>query len=278
MNKNYSLTTLKLILLSIGLGLTGSSVLAEANEEQDIIEPHRQYVVKGEKQSLQLQVDLGETFKNLLSKGVTSGLGSIAGSGFTYLMRMAGFDSVDNKLRKIIEALDHVQEDLDTIKINQQELKTLISDSFYNLHLETYVSALERSLYKLTYNNPKSLLYASNEDMAAGLQQLERLYNVFFTTSEEKRDYSNNEIIGYVEKNLLGKTHHIHITQADIDSINYIKDNAFYILKADYFPTQIAKEQLLGSFNADLSVDIAASINYINNGVSSVALAYGSMM
>lgn len=65
---------------------------------------------------------------------------------------------------------------------------------------------------------------------------------------------------------------------SNIDAINHVKDTIFYILKTDYLPTQVEKQQLIQAFTPDMSVDMAESINFINNSVSSVALAYGSVV
>lgn len=101
----------------------------------------------------------------MVFSGLKSGLASLAGAGFSYLMTAAGFNKVDNKMNQIIESLNRIEKDLQTIKANQQELKTLISDSFYNLHMKDYASALERSLYALTFedNSQAKLLCPSGE-------------------------------------------------------------------------------------------------------------------
>lgn len=284
--KKPKLNPCSAILLSLAM-LSPSAIFAdqieqtEQNERKNQTNQYNKHTLA--KPPVGNNVMLGGFLVDSLVGLVKSGLGEAAGAGFNYLMRENGLDPTYNKLLQIIDTLESMQKDLDMILENQKVLKTFISDSFYNLHMVDYDSALTRSYYALTFEQGKKQnlqSYQLTSDTGEGLRQIERLYQLFFkdNVGQDKKDFSSEDLIVYVEKNLVNKTNDVNITQENIDAIQSVKNTMLYKLKADYLPTEIQKNVLVAALNSDMSVDIARSIKLINNQVSSVGLAYASFL
>lgn len=267
------------ILLSLGM-LSSSNIIADQLEQNERKKPTGQY---DKYTSANNNIMLNGFFVDSLLGLAKSGLGAAAGAGFNYLMRENGLDPTYNKLLQIVNMLESIQNDLDIILENQKVLKTFISDSFYNLHMANYVNALTHAYNALVFDQGKKQnlrSYLLGSETGEGLRQIERLYQLFFKDNVEqgKKDFSSDDLIVYVERNLVNKTNSVTITQENIDTIQSVKNTMLYKLRADYLPTEIQKNVLVAALNNDISIDIAKSIRLINNQVSSVGLAYASFL
>ncbi|AXA34367.1 hypothetical protein [Francisella adeliensis] len=243
------------------------------------------------------QIDqASKKFKDFAVNKVKDILTGVAGTGFNYLMNQTGLsalfalinpqeESVTKKLDYIIKSLEKIQKGIDIIQDNQKIMKTYIVDGFYNANYANYASQLEKTLFLLDSSNSKNKsdktknLKSTDDFLVETISNIDLYYDSFFIKPVEiNPDIESDQIISYVENNLVYKTSGLHITQDNINSIISLRDNLLKRLNSNYLPAPTDKSVLLDSIKTDLSLDLAQSIDYLNYSVTSVNLTYAILM